>query len=133
MNARIKQIREKQGLTQEEFGKRIGSARNTIANYESGNRCPSNAVVNSICREFKVNEHWLRTGEGEPFKQRLPTEEIAEYVGKLLDYDRNSGNPFYDMIIEMMEAYDTMDSDSQKVIRNYFGRIRESMKEKEED
>lgn len=68
MNTRIKAIREGCGLTQEEFGKRIGSARNTIANYETGNRKPSNVVITSICREFNINEEWLRTGDGEPKK-----------------------------------------------------------------
>lgn len=64
MNERIKQIRIALNLTQEEFGKKIGTARNTIANYECGRRIPTNAVINSICREFNVNEVWLRTGEG---------------------------------------------------------------------
>ena len=59
----IKSIRESTGLTQEEFGKRIGAARNTIANYETGNRNPSNTAINSICREFNITEKWLRTGE----------------------------------------------------------------------
>ena len=68
MNERIKMIREYYKLTQDEFGKRIGSARNTIANYESGNRSPSNSVVLSICREFNVNEEWLRDGSGEMFR-----------------------------------------------------------------
>ena len=65
MNDRIKMIREYYKLTQDEFGKRIGSARNTIANYESGNRSPSNSVILSICREFNVSEKWLRDGSGE--------------------------------------------------------------------
>ena len=64
MNERLKELRNKLNLTQEEFGKKIGSARNTIANYETGNRNPSNAIITSICREFNVNEVWLRTGEG---------------------------------------------------------------------
>ncbi len=64
MNERIKQIRIALNLTQEELGKKIGTARNTIANYECGRRIPTNAVINSICREFNVNEVWLRTGEG---------------------------------------------------------------------
>lgn len=65
MNDRIKMIREYYKLTQDEFGKRIGSARNTIANYENGNRSPSNSVILSICREFNVSEKWLRDGSGE--------------------------------------------------------------------
>lgn len=83
MNVRIKKIRESLGMTQEEFGKRIGSARNTIANYETGNRNPSNAVITSICREFGINEEWLRTGEGEMYIQTNPDDRYASNVGKL--------------------------------------------------
>lgn len=61
---RIKLIRLKNELTQEEFGKRIGAARNTVANYESENRTPGKSVTTLICREFGINEVWLRTGEG---------------------------------------------------------------------
>ena len=90
MNSRIKMIRTKNDMTQDEFGKRIGSARNTIANYENGNRVPSNAVITSICREFNVNETWLRTGEGEMF---LPIEretDIARLTMQLLTEESDS-------------------------------------------
>ena len=39
-NKRIKKIRHTKKLSQEEFGKAIGSDRNTIANYKNGNRNP---------------------------------------------------------------------------------------------
>lgn len=77
MNTRIKEIRERHRLTQEEFGKRIGSARNTIANYETGNRKPSNAVITSICREFNINEDWLRDGTP-PMEKYADTDEYSE-------------------------------------------------------
>lgn len=132
MNERIKRIREYYKLTQDEFGKRIGSARNTIANYESGNRSPSNSVVLSICREFNINESWLRSGEGEMFKERSPSEEVGYYVEELLEYDGN-GNPFYDMIIEMMKKYSELDDKSKAVIREYFRGVADGMhKEKQE-
>lgn len=80
---RIKKIRLDSGLTQEEFGKRIGSARNTIANYESSNRIPGNAVITLICKEFGINELWLRTGENE-MKNTLDDENrFALNIGKL--------------------------------------------------
>ena len=60
LDKRIKEIRESAGLTQVEFGKKIGLARNTIANYETGNRIPSNIVINSICREFGISEEPTR-------------------------------------------------------------------------
>lgn len=132
MNKRIKEIREYSKLTQDEFGKRIGSARNTIANYENGNRNPSNSVILSICREFNVSEEWLRTGKGNMLKKRLPADEVAYFVEDLLEYDGN-GNPFYDMIIEMMKTYRELDDKSQTVIKNYFGAVKESINKKKED
>lgn len=56
-------------MTQTEFGAKIGVKGNTITNYESGMRTPSDAVIVSICREFDINENWLRTGEGPMFRE----------------------------------------------------------------
>ena len=64
MNERILSLRKSLHLTQDKFAERLGLARNTVANYECGRRTPTNAVITSICREFGVNEVWLRTGEG---------------------------------------------------------------------
>lgn len=43
---------------------RLHIKRNTFANYELGRNAPIDAVVTLICREFGINEVWLRTGEG---------------------------------------------------------------------
>ena len=67
MEERIKKLRKALDLTQQEFADRIGIKRNTIANYESGRNEPIDSVISLICREFNVNEKWLRTGEGEMF------------------------------------------------------------------
>lgn len=68
MDERIKKLRKALDLTQREFAERIGSSQNVLANYESGRRNPSNAVINNICKEFNINEEWLRYGTGEMFK-----------------------------------------------------------------
>lgn len=67
MKERLKKLRRELDLTQTEFAERIGSVQNTITGYESGRRNPSNPVIASICKEFNVNEKWLRTGNGEMF------------------------------------------------------------------
>lgn len=90
MKSRIKLIRDNADLTQDAFGKRIGSARNTIANYENGNRTPSNAVVTSICKEFGINEDWLRTGEGEMYLPIERESEIAKLTVQLLSEESDS-------------------------------------------
>lgn len=84
MSERIKELRKALGLTQQEFADRIGSVQNTITGYETGRRAPSNQVITLICREFNVNDHWLRTGEGEMFMERSTDERIAEFVGSAL-------------------------------------------------
>ncbi len=71
MQERIKKLRKTLDLTQQEFGDRIGIKRNTLANYEIGRNEPIDAVISLICREFNVNETWLRTGEGEMFSQTV--------------------------------------------------------------
>ena len=67
MNERLKLLRKELGLTQTQFGERIGVKGNTITTYETGVRVPPDSIVHSICREFYVNENWLRTGEGSMF------------------------------------------------------------------
>ena len=82
MNARIKAIRKTVGLNQTEFGARIGVKQTTIAGYETGASTPMDAVISSICREFNVDEHWLRTGEGEMFRARDRMDELMESAGR---------------------------------------------------
>ena len=79
MNTRIKKLRKALDLTQEAFGNRIGVKRNTVATYELGRNKPIDSVVSLICREFHVNEEWLRTGEGEMF-QPEPRDMIDELI-----------------------------------------------------
>lgn len=68
MNERIKKIRKALDLTQSEFAARLGMKQNTIATYEMGRSNPSTPTINNICKEFRVNEEWLRTGNGDMFK-----------------------------------------------------------------
>lgn len=65
MNERIKKLRKVLELNQTDFGNKIGIRQGSVAAYESGARTPIDAVIVSICREFNVNEDWLRTGDGE--------------------------------------------------------------------
>lgn len=84
MKNRIKELRKALELNQTEFGDKIGVKQGSIASYESGARVPLDAVINSICREFNVNEDWLRTGDGEMFMAMSRDEEIADFMGDVL-------------------------------------------------
>lgn len=65
ISERIKKIRGYLGLTQADFGARIGLTQNSITGYESGRRMPSEQAIKSICREFKIDEQWLKNGGSE--------------------------------------------------------------------
>lgn len=84
MNERIKAIRLALDLSQDEFGRRLGVTRGAITNIELNKVEPKPLFVDLICREFHVNEHWLRTGEGQMFVTLTPDEELSEQIGKIL-------------------------------------------------
>ena len=105
MQNRIKQIRKAANLNQEEFGKRIGIKQSTITAYECGNRVPLDVTITAICREFNVNETWLRTGEG----AMHPPATLAEEAGQIAR-EASKENPeeaykfFHSLVDGMTEA-----------------------------
>lgn len=103
MKERIRKLRRSLDMTQQEFADRIGIKRNTIANYETGRNDPVDSVVSLICREFNVNENWLRTGEGDMFIERSRDEQIASFVGSL---QANADDSFKKRFISMLSALD---------------------------
>lgn len=84
MNERLKELRKKLGLTQQEFAERLGIKRNAVTNYEVGRNAPADMVVSLICREFGVNEEWLRTGEGPQFIEITRAEQIQQMVDDIM-------------------------------------------------
>ena len=99
---RIKEIRRAVGCTQQEFADRLGLKRNTIATYEIGKAVPSDRTISDICREFRVSEVWLRTGEGEMFLRQTEAEQLAEITTRMeLDQD----DPFISMITSAVKSY----------------------------
>ena len=83
MNERIKKIRKAIGLTQQEFADSIKVKRNTVATYEMGRSIPSDAAISLICKQFDVNEEWLRSGTGEMFIEKTEDEEISEMLADI--------------------------------------------------
>lgn len=79
MNERIRELIKALNMKQAEFAKRIGVSRPFVSELCSGNKKPSDRTVADICREFNVNEQWLRTGEGDMF---LCIELVAKYASK---------------------------------------------------
>ena len=83
MGERVKELRKVLGLSGEKFGEKIGVTRSAISDIERGRNGLSEQNILAICREFNVNEEWLRTGTGEMFKDMSLDEEIINFIGEI--------------------------------------------------
>lgn len=85
---RIRLIRKNElHLSQEEFGKRLGVSRSVINNIERNVLArpeQKEPLIKLICKEFDINEEWLRSGV-EPMKRQLSRdEEIIDWAASLV-------------------------------------------------
>nr|DAQ91515.1 MAG TPA: helix-turn-helix domain protein [Caudoviricetes sp.] len=83
MGERVKELRTVLGLSGEKFGEKIGVKRSAISDIERGRNNLSEQNILAICREFNVNEEWLRYGTGEMFKDMTLDEEIISFIGDI--------------------------------------------------
>lgn len=106
MNERVKAIREALKLTQGQFADKIGLTRNYISLVEGGSRSFADRTVKDICREFDVNEDWLRTGEGEMFLTLDRDDQIARWAGTVL---RDEGDSFKKRFVAALSQLEERD------------------------
>lgn len=113
MNTRVKDIRKLLNLSQEEFGKRLGVTAAGISRIENGKRNLTEQMIVHICKEFNVNENWLRNGEGEVFKQ-FPNPVMEELLHQYqLD----------ELDLRIINEYIMLDENKRKVIKDYLMKI----------
>lgn len=120
MKDRIREVREHFGLSMEKFGSRIGIGKASISLLESGKNNPSVQTIALICREFGVNEQWLRTGEGEMFEQTRAS--VLDRLSTEYDLSREQRS-----VIEAFLDLDPQERDViLKYVHNVFDRSAES-------
>lgn len=104
MKDRIKSVRNSLNISQSDFAKKLLVSRSAICKMESGENSPSDQTINLICREFNVNEEWLRTGSGEMFKKRTKDQEIGSFVNDIMDLpDENFKKRFISALTKLDE------------------------------
>ena len=131
MNSRIKELRtiylkERYGrkITQQEIADKLGLSQNFIWQIENGDRTPSDRTISDICREFNVNEVWLRTGEGEPFKEESREEQIMRFATETVKGSEAFRKAFVSMLAKM-------DADDWKTLANIFDSLADEIKKSE--
>lgn len=89
INDRIKAIRTALKKTQIEFAKAIGLTQSTLSSIEKGDTIVSERNIILVCKEFGVNEEWLRNGNGEMFQSKGNLVELLNInINKLDEMDR---------------------------------------------
>ncbi len=127
MKDRIKLLRKTLDLTQQEFADKIGLKRNSVASYEIGKNYPMDTVIKSMCREFNVNEEWLRTGEGEMFEELTEQQKILKYTALLLkDKDSAVANAIQTLIITYEQLDDASKATLEKIALQYINNLKKS-------
>lgn len=110
-------------LTLERFGERLGVTKQTVSRIENGINNLTDQMILSICREFGINEDWLRTGEGE-MKPTLTREaEIAEITATLF---REQAESFR---YRLIKALSVMDEDNLKYLEQLAEELVKSKKD----
>lgn len=104
INERIKEIRKSLDLTLDKFGERIGVKKAAVSRWENGDKIADRMIL-SICREFNVNEEWLRNGAGEMFLQRDKLQIISEFAADMI----KEPNSFKSRLFEAMAKLDEND------------------------
>ena len=65
MKDRINLIIQHANISKSKFSERLNVSKAFVSQMCSGVREPSDRTIADICREFRIREEWLRTGEGE--------------------------------------------------------------------
>ena len=126
MGDRVKELRKALGLSGEKFGEKIGLKRNSLSQIETGKNNLSEQNILAICREFNVNEEWLRTGTGEMFKDMTLDEEIISFIG---DIQWDASNTFKKRFIS---AIAKLNEEEWKVLEKIITACANEIEEKEQ-
>lgn len=87
MKDRIKELRKHEKLNQTEFGALLGVSLSAVQKWESGENTPAESVIKLMCQKTGVDDAWLRSGEGDPFRPKTMKDKLSEYFGQVLAGD----------------------------------------------
>lgn len=116
MNDRILEVINKSGLTKAKVAERLNVSAAFVTKLCNGTSKPSDRTISDICREFRVNETWLRTGEGKMRIDSSQRDQLEHFFADVLTTapDKRSAfvasldslpPEFWNMVADWAEAY----------------------------
>ena len=83
MRERIREVRKVLNMNQKDFAKRLGLTQTHLSMIEVGKSGIVEKFIKLICATFNINEHWLKTGDGEMFRASPYEKEFGDIFSKL--------------------------------------------------
>lgn len=87
IGTRVKKVRLRKGISQEQFGEIIGIKKAAVSKIENGENSLSKGNLLAICRQFNVNKEWLINGNGEMFTPKSKEDEIRNFFENVISSD----------------------------------------------
>ena len=123
MNERFIELRKALNLTQTEIGERLGVTRSVISNIEYNRVEPSQLIIKLACKEFGVDEIWLRTGVGEMFREVSREEQVASFFMGALSGDDQFKKAFVSALASLDEtAWEKLRDFADQLYEEYKGK-----------
>lgn len=124
MEERLKLLRKELNKSQKEFAESLGLGQSTWAMIEVGKRELNERHIKLICSIYKINEEWLRTGDGKMYNKE--NNHLSRYVAEI-----TKGND--DFIKNFIEIYMELDDNSKKVLKDVALKMADKYAKRESD
>ena len=114
---RVKELRKALNFTLDKFGGKLGVQKAAISKIEKGENNLTEQMLLSICREFNVNEEWLRNGTGEMFAEVSSYEKAYNHFGYIMENAAPSKKAALSVLLEML--YNVSDEQWELLMKQF--------------
>lgn len=120
LQERINFLIQKLNISKTKFAERLNISPAFVSQMCSGAREPSDRTIQDICREFGCDEVWLRTGEGEPFRQETRQEQIMRFAVQTIKGSDEFRKSFVSMLAKLdPEDWENLSKIYRKLLEEY--------------
>lgn len=118
---RVRELRKALNLTLEKFAEPLGVKKAAISNIENESRNLTEQMTKAICREYSINEEWLRDGTGEMFVQVTEYEKAYNRFGYIMENSSPSKKAALSVLLELLY---TVPDDKWDMLMEEFEKIK---------
>ena len=105
MHTRISRIVNESGLTKTDFAKRLNLSQPFVSRMCAGDTSPSDRTIADICREFRIREEWLRTGEGDMAIADTERDKLQSFFADVLATAPDERSAFVAALADLPDAF----------------------------